>query len=428
MKHSVTEYRFKNGAQGLVIDVPGSSVVGYDIAFNSGFIFGDHDKFELPHVMEHLMGSGNAKYPSAVQFKTEVERNGAYRNASTSPYLNRYSYECADFEADRILDLLGAQIASPLFPEASFPTEIKNVREEIAGFTSRYGAVCYNSLAVKIMPLGNGDYEQRIEQLPSITRDDVVDYYNRTHTAANLRFFMAGNFSDKGKKAAGRLERFVDSMQPGLRLGLPKEPSVKIDQPVLTNKPIKQIHYEIQFLLPDLGMSMRMSLVLLSNLLTGGYRSWVHGEARERGLAYHVSSGVSSNPSVSYFDFNYHVSLDNSQELFKLIASSLARAKAGDIKNRELDEVKDLVTGRMLRGYQTPQDLLSWYAGFYNYEERIQDFDDYITELKAITVEQVVKAAELIANKSRPGVSLLGDITKSQAKSLYDILQPIWLN
>ena len=106
MKHTVTEHKLPCGAKGLLIDVPDTGVVNILIRFNSGFYFGDMAQFELPHVVEHMVGRGTKKFPAPNEFKTEIEKNGAYSNAETSSRYNGYTITCADFELERILVVL----------------------------------------------------------------------------------------------------------------------------------------------------------------------------------------------------------------------------------------------------------------------------------------------------------------------------------
>ncbi|MEX0934387.1 MAG: insulinase family protein, partial [Candidatus Saccharimonadales bacterium] len=110
MKHTVKEITLNNGAKGLLINMPGSLVVRMLVEFRAGFDLGSHDKYELPHVAEHMMFT-NKVYPRPRDFSREIEKNGAINNAFTNPTSLKYFYECANFEADRIADLLAIQIA-----------------------------------------------------------------------------------------------------------------------------------------------------------------------------------------------------------------------------------------------------------------------------------------------------------------------------
>ncbi|MEX0748463.1 MAG: insulinase family protein [Candidatus Saccharimonadales bacterium] len=114
MQHTVEEVTLSNGTSGLLIDVPGSKVVSLQLYFNSGFLLADPAKYEMPHITEHLLIAGNEDYPDSMEYKRQLELNGAVFNASTNIDYNCYYWQCASFEVERILGLASAQIGRPL--------------------------------------------------------------------------------------------------------------------------------------------------------------------------------------------------------------------------------------------------------------------------------------------------------------------------
>ena len=118
MRHSVEEITLKNGAKGLLIDIPGASVMNIKIQFRGGIRYAKTPEvYEIAHVVEHLSFGANAKYKDEQAFETEFTKNGAYHNAWTSDFSICYEAECADFEWERILDLQRISITSPRFNE-----------------------------------------------------------------------------------------------------------------------------------------------------------------------------------------------------------------------------------------------------------------------------------------------------------------------
>jgi predicted Zn-dependent peptidase len=138
MKHVVSEVSLANGAKGLFINIPDASVMTFEINFRAGEYLLPRDKAETPHVMEHLLLGANESVPKSRDFQAEFEKNGAYCNASTGTYEITYEAECADFEWDRITDLLQAAISKPLFLEEEFIAEVGNIREELVGRSNNH--------------------------------------------------------------------------------------------------------------------------------------------------------------------------------------------------------------------------------------------------------------------------------------------------
>src|SRR6201989_2978491 len=117
MKHIVEEVTLKNGSKGLLVHVPDATVLDVYINFRAGEYLVERHKWETPHLMEHVLLGANELIPTARAFQAEFEKNGAYSNASTGTYDITYEAECADFEWDRIADLLLVAITQPLFLE-----------------------------------------------------------------------------------------------------------------------------------------------------------------------------------------------------------------------------------------------------------------------------------------------------------------------
>src|ERR1700756_5989000 len=138
MKHTVSEIKLKNGAKGLLINITDASVMTFDFNFRAGKYLVDEPKWEVPHLMEHVLLGANELIPKAGDFQAKLEKNGAYSNATTGVYDITYETECADFEWDRVLGLLLMAITKPLFLEEEFQAEFGNVQEEMAARSNNH--------------------------------------------------------------------------------------------------------------------------------------------------------------------------------------------------------------------------------------------------------------------------------------------------
>jgi predicted Zn-dependent peptidase len=85
-----------------------------------------------------------------------------------------------------------------------------------------------------------------------------------------------------------------------------------------------------------------------------------------------------------------------------------------------------LSIGADRRQYQTGSRLVQWYKTEYCLHDRIDDFEQYFDDIAALTKQDVVDAAQRIAEEGRFALSLVGDIDEKFADKLYQILRPIW--
>ena len=422
MKHVVEEILFKNGSKGLLIDVPNSEVVNILIAFNAGFLFADPNLPELPHVMKHLVPGANKLHPTMKEFEAEVEKNGASNNAFTNTYFLGYEMECAAFELERILGLLTAEITSPLFKENELKAEIGNVREELNRDLTNYNRVAYEALAKPMLDRRNT--EESLASLDKITRAEIIEYYRRTHSTQNMRFVFAGAIREN-RHLFNALDHQV-SLAAGSRLVLPAEKPRHQEQPILIKKDIPQLYYRFVQYAEVLPRQAAAGLDIIGILLTNRYNSWIFGEARDKGLAYSVSSGGDIGLHNSSYSVSAYTTPANSEELFTLIAEKLRKACRGEFTESELEEAKKLLIGRRLRQYKTPGHLMNWYYYDYFAQDYIDDFHQALEGVKATTIKDLQSTMKHLFSTPQWGVSLVGDITSDKAAKLHKILSGIW--
>ena len=78
MKHNVEHIELNNGAKGLLIHVPDATVMSYELNFRAGEYLVEREKWEVPHLMEHVILGANKSYPDAKAFQAEFQKNSKY--------------------------------------------------------------------------------------------------------------------------------------------------------------------------------------------------------------------------------------------------------------------------------------------------------------------------------------------------------------
>lgn len=426
MKHTVTEHVLSTGTQGLLIDVPGGDVFNILVRFNSGYQFADRSMYELPHVMEHLMATRSKKFPGPNEFMIEAQKNGAMANANTSSDFNGYVYECADFELDRILDLLEEQLVRPLFTQADLDIERKNVREELSKYTTDYHRICSNALGEKSFPQEVLGYDARLSQLDDITLEAIIEYYSYAFTASNARFYIAGPIGKRSTAISDRFERLFAQLPSGTPLKVRTDIGLGVPKPILQTRDISQLYYRANIFSGELSLDERHALVLMRLVLVGGMGSRVMGEARSRGLAYGVSMTSGASPGNSQTGYAGYVTPANAADLFEVMVRHTLDIRGSGLTRLQLENARILGTGTTKRSYQTASDMLSWYVGSYEDERRIDDFDAYLEALQDVGVDDVSSVVRKLTGNKPHGVSFVGDITTPKAQELADVLAPLW--
>lgn len=427
MKHTVEEVSLNNGVKGLLIHIPGASVMSFDINFRAGEYLTDPKRWEVPHLMEHMLLGANEQIPRARDFQAELEKNGAYSNASTGVYDITYEGESADFEWDRVLELTIAAITKPLFLEEEFRAEYGNVQEEIAARSNNHFRRLGLEIHRKAGLLAKTDAE-RLKLMPNVTLDHIKEHYQRTHIAPNVRFVIAGNLTKQ--RAAKIKSYFAEIVLPksGQRFDLPPEKPHNVNRPVyVPNDTVENLYFYI-----DTFMNRRMSdpetdaLNLVNTLLTETLYSKILGAARERGLVYGMSSGLSWTRDASNWWFGAQVSEKNASLLFEIIVDEVQKIKNGEFKNSEIKAAKQYALGRFQRSAQTVSGIAGGYSGRYFFDEVVDDYYRVPERIAAIRKDIMVEVTRALFSEQISCFGVLGSCKESLVEGLHTQLQPLW--
>ncbi|HSX45876.1 MAG TPA: pitrilysin family protein [Candidatus Saccharimonadia bacterium] len=427
MRHTTQEVKLKNGARGLLIHVPNASVMTFDINFRAGEYLVEPDKWEVPHLMEHVLLGANELLPKARDFQAELEKNGAYSNATTGVYDITYEAECADFEWDRVLGLLLVAITKPLFLDEEFQAEFGNVQEEMAARSNNHFRRLSLEMRSQLGLIAKTDSE-RLELMSNVCVDDVREHYQRTHFAPNMRFVIAGNLTASRKESMLTLLENIELPKEGKRFALPEENPHCLDQPVyVMNDTVENLYFYIDtFTNKRLNDDSIDALNLINTMLTETLYSKILGTARERGLVYGMNSGLSQTKSASNWWFGAQVSDKNASALMKIVVSELNKVLDGDIADDEIESTKQYALGRFQRSAQTVGGTASGYAGRYFFDGVIDDYYRVPERIKAVDKELMVKVANTMFAEKLWGFGVLGNCGPAFASDLQYVLAPLW--
>lgn len=427
MRHTVTELKLKNGVRGLLVHIPDASVMTFDINFRAGEYLVPRRKWEVAHIMEHMLLGANELIPRSRDFQAELEKNGAYSNASTSVYDITYEVECADFEWDRALGMLLVAITKPLFLEEEFKAEYGNVQEEMMSRTNSH----FRRLSLEMRKgfglIAKTDLE-RLKLMPNVTLRDVRDHYLRTHHAPNMRFVIAGNITLERFQSIERQMENIELATKGRRFILPNETAVHMDRPIyIHNESVENLYFYLDtFLKRRLGEREADALSLLNTMLTETLYSKILGTARERGLVYSMSSGISQTKRLSNWWFGAQVSDKNAPALFNLIVKEITKVTSGNISEEDIEATKQYALGRFQRSMQTVSGTAGGYAGRYFFDEIIEAYDRVPERIKVIQKGDIVSVAQTMLADNIWGLGILGYCGEEFAVKLRIQLEPLW--
>lgn len=393
MKHTVQEVKLKNGARGLLIDVPGATVMSFQFQFRAGNRYVKHkDIYETAHIMEHMAFGANSKYKSEHEYEAEFTKNGAYHNAFTSDLSMVYVADCADFEWERILDLQRLAICSPRFNEPELEAEKGNVKSELTGYLNNHNRVLWPKIQ---QLLGEDIYTfwQRIQTINNVTLADIKEHYRRTHTAENMRFVIAGKLQGRKSEILRQLEEW--ELKQGERFDVPKDDLSSGNPTLIRRKEASNLTFGLTLMVPrELSDEESDAMDALDHILTGTMHSRIYGAARQKGLAYGVFSDTSAGFHDSSWDFGGQVNHDTAGKLFDIIVREIKCVMNGEISEKELEAAKSYALGRHQMGAQTVSQISNFYTNRYFADGVVKDYEKVPDAINATTRELMRATAE----------------------------------
>lgn len=417
MKHSVEEVKLINGAKGLLINVPGASVMSTRVQFRAGMLYAKNKEvYEIPHLVEHLAFGANAKYKDEQAFEAEFTKNGAYHNAWTSDISVCYETECADFEWERIMGLQQVSICEPRFNEEELKSEKANVRSELTGYMNDY----YRLLWPRVQQAVGEDIlalPERLETIRNIELKDIREHYRRTHTANNMRFIIAGRIRGRKRKIIDMLEKW--ELKEGREFEIPPTELHSSEAVSIRRKDASNITFGFSLVTPrHLEPNEVFAMNCLNHILNGTTNSKIFGAARKRGLVYGMGSSVAANAHNSYWDFDGEVNIENAEELFELIQTELMKTLNGEILDMDFLAAKSYALGRMQMGAQTVSQITDYYADGYFTNGTIEKYDNMANLIKSIDKFSMIELAREFAGSGIKGFAAVSSVEKAVINEL----------
>ena len=399
MNHTVEEVKLKNGARGLLINVPGATVMSMQFHFRAGNRYAKKSDIEqVAHIMEHMAFGANARFKNESAFEAEFTKNGAYHNAYTSDFAMVYEADCADFEWDRVLELQRLSICEPRFNEKELEAEKGNVRSELTNYLNDHHRILWP----RVQQLLGEDvltFRQSLGTISNVTLADIREHHRRTHTTSNMRFVIAGKLRGRKSDIIRQLEGF--DLPKGERLEAPRDELCKANPTVIRRKDATNLTFGWTMSIPRVLSDEELDAMhALNHILTGTATSRIYGKARSRGLAYHVGAYSGAGFYDSAWDISGQVNHDTAGQLFDIIAREMKAVLDGKLTDEEIESAKSFGLGRYQMGAQTVSQISGFYTNRYFADDFIKDYEKVPDMMRKVTREKIMSVAQEFINSN----------------------------
>nr|WP_122573518.1 pitrilysin family protein [Pseudomonas viridiflava] len=292
------------------------------------------------------------------------------------------------------LKLFNEIVGKPTFPSGALTRLTNQMLARIKNEKLEPRAIAWDELYRNIY--GDHPYAHQTKgnekNVTAITTEQLKAFHAKGYAAGNAVIAMMGDIS--------REEAEVIAAQ--VSASLPKGPALtKAGDPAETKA--GSTHFEFsssqtQILLGQSGISRNhpdyAALMAANSILGGnGFGSRLMTEVREkRGLTYNVGSSFLTKKAPGIFMIELQTRAEMSENTLKLVQEILREFLANGPTQKELDDVKRAITGSFPLEVAGNGAIVSRLADIGFYDLPLSQFDDYMTAIRELTVEQVSSA------------------------------------
>ena len=423
-----TTFTLDNGLQVVVIPDHRTPVVTQMIWYKVGSADETPGKSGLAHFLEHLMFKGTSKHPAG-EFSETVLRVGGNENAFTSTdytgYFQRVPREelgkMMEFEADRMTGLVLKD--ENVLPERDVVLEEYNMRvanSPEARLTEQIMAALYLNHPYGRPAIG---WHQEIEKLD---REDALAFYKRFYAPNNAILVIAGDVDPNEVRPMAERTFGVIAAQPAIpaRRVRPQEPTPEAPRTVTVSDPrVEQPGIRRYYLVPSAATAAAgesPALDVLAQLMGGGSNSYLYRRlVVDRSLAVNATAAYQS---VSLDPTQFTISVSPKPgvafaQVEQVIDEIIADIGKNGIRSEDLERVKTQLIAEAIYAHDNQATLARWYGGALTTGLSIEDIHSWPERIRAVTADQVRKAAQKWLDKKRSVTGfLVKDMTPNHAE------------
>jgi predicted Zn-dependent peptidase len=420
--------KLKNGMSVITAPMQGTKATTVLVLLPVGSRYENAKISGAAHFTEHMMFKGTAKRPSAMDISRELDAAGADYNAFTGKDFTGYYIRINSEQQELAFDLLSDMIFESKFEGEEIKKEKGVIVEEIRMYednpTMGIGML-FDKLLYGDCPLGR-DEGGSIETVRGISEEELKEFYHAAYSPKNMVLVVSGKIDRRTNKF---LDYFEKQNSTKAKNNISKNDFEKFTWPkeilsadlrvVAKEKKLDQAHLMLGFpgLVADDKDKYTASVLL--NILGGGMSSRLFVEVREkRGLAYMIGAGAAGHRDTGSVFVRAGLDLSRLKEAIDVIKNEFAKISAKNVSDKELENAKTSLTGRMILSMEESNVRADWLSRQFWFSKKIETYEEALEKIKKVTKSDVLRVAKKIFVWEEARVAVIGQIKKENVINL----------
>ena len=381
----------------LVEEIPHVRSAAIGLWFKVGSRHERKEESGISHFIEHMMFKGTINR-TAKEIAEALDQVGGQLNAFTTKEYTCYYARVLDEHTLLALEILHDMVFNSKFAEEDIEKEKNVVIEEIRMYEDAPDELIHD-LLTEVMwnnhPLGRPILGE-IQDIESLTREKVVNYYKRYYTPDNLIIAVAGRVSyEQLLEKIMELFGNIQGEQKGDKLTIPEFNLHSFSR----RKDSEQVHLCLGTKGYAINDDRIYGLNILSTILGGGISSRLFQELRERhGLVYSVYSYTTAYQDAGLFGIYAGLGPNKVNEALELIQKQLKELKTGNITAEEVERARQQIKGNLLLSLESVTTRMSRLAKSYLYHGKIISPEEIVEKVFNVSMENIKAMAEEISD------------------------------
>lgn len=420
-KPKIHEFTTDNGIRFFLVENEELPLIDVSVRIRTGGVLVPNEKAGLSSVTGTVIRSGGTESIPSDSLNVLLENRAASMETGISFSSGSAGMNVLKEDFDKMLPVFVDLLKNPAFPEEKIEQAKKQEKTQISRRNDEPQQVAIREFQRLIYGKdSNYGRLQQYETINSISREDLQQFHSRHFNGENMMVGVVGDF--KWRKMRRKLKDAFESIESGsnTNLNFPEidyeyESSVNlIDKPDVNQSVVLMGHLGGLRSNPDYA-----KLQVMNEVLSGGFSGRLFQKVRtDMGLAYAVFGQYQSNtfyPGVFYTGVMTKSS--TTAEAIDAIKEEIVRLQEEPITEQELKEVKDQFLNSLVFRYDSKQKVLNQHMSYIYRDMDPDEFEQYIEEVKAVTIEDVQKVAQeymkpdsmhilVVGNKSEIGDQL----------------------
>lgn len=352
----------------------------------------------VSHFLEHMLFKGTSNR-SARQIAEALEDVGGSLNAYTSKEFSCYSAHVLDEHVPLAVDVLADILQNSLLAEDDIEKERDVILREMDHSRETPEDVIFDYLYEDIYPghpLGHQIYGEPAT-VRNLSREDLLAYLKTHYTRGRVVVAAAGNVRHEQlvELASMAFSQLPESSRPERQA--PTEPP----HGSIRAHACAQVHVCMGVRSCSYADQRKFALLVLDTILGAGMSSRLFQRLREEhGAAYAIYSFADFFSDTGLFGVYFATEPRRLELCMDLVLSELRELAHNGLTAAELERAKSQLKGNLVLGLENTSSRMSRLAKLELYLRRFSTLNETLSQIEAVTVEEVHQlASELLAGE-----------------------------